>query len=159
MVRLLRAADIEALVDIRRFPNSRRNPDVELAAITAWTQEAGLAYRWEPRLGGRRTLPVGSDAEDTWWRVKQFAAYAAYTRTASFGDALRELIDQSNRQRTAMMCSEAVWWRCHRRIVADVAMIGFSVQVCHLMHDERLVAHPLSEGARLRPDGRVVWDR
>jgi hypothetical protein len=120
-VQLLRAADIEALVDIRRFPNSRHNPDVEMSAITTWAQEAGLVYRCDPRLGGRRRLPAGSDPEDTWWRVKQFAAYAAYTRTAPFGEALTELVVQSERQRTAMMCSEAVWWRCHRRIVADVA--------------------------------------
>jgi uncharacterized protein (DUF488 family) len=158
LVQLLRAADIEALVDIRRFPNSRHNPDVEMSAITAWAQEAGLVYRWDARLGGRRTLPAGSDPEDTWWRVKQFAAYAAYTRTAPFGEALAELVEQSERQRTAMMCSEAVWWRCHRRIVADVAVLKFSVQVCHLMHDGRLVPHTPSEGARLRPDGQIGWD-
>ena len=80
LVQLLRAADIEALVDIRRFPNSRHNPVVEMSAITSWVQDAGLVYRWDPRLGGRRRLPAGSDPEDTWWRVKQFAAYAAYTR-------------------------------------------------------------------------------
>jgi uncharacterized protein (DUF488 family) len=56
-----------------------------------------------------------------------------------------------------MMCSESVWWRCHRRIVADVAVVKFSVKVCHLMHDGRLVPHPPSEGARLRPDGQIVW--
>ena len=156
--RLLQNAGIEALVDIRRFPNSRHNPDVEQTAIAAWATEAGLDYRWDPRLGGRRTLPAGSEPQDTWWRVEQFAAYAAYTRTASFGEALSELIEQSERQRTAMMCSEALWWRCHRRIVADVAMIAYSVPVYHLMQDERLVAHSPSDGARLRQDGHVVWD-
>jgi uncharacterized protein (DUF488 family) len=90
LVDLLRAADIEALVDIRRYPNSRRNPDVETNAITAWATDAGLSYRWEPRLGGRRTLPAGEDPEDTWWRVQQFAAYAAYTRTPDFAEAASE---------------------------------------------------------------------
>ena len=158
LLRLLQGAEVEALVDIRRFPNSRHNPDVETSAIAGWAAEAGLDYRWDSRLGGRRTLPAGCEREDTWWRVKQFAAYAAHTRTEVFGVAFGDLIEQSTRQRTAMMCSEAVWWRCHRRIVADVAVMTVSTQVCHLMHDGRLLDHPTSEGARLRPDGHVVWD-
>ncbi|MEO3761667.1 DUF488 domain-containing protein [Mycobacterium sp. B14F4] len=158
LVRLLQGAGIEALVDIRRFPNSRHNPDVEKDVIAAWAAEAGLDYRWEARLGGRRTLPAGSEPEDTWWRVRQFSAYAAYTRTAPFGDAMGELIEQSDRRSTAMMCSEAVWWRCHRRILADVAVIAWSEPVFHLMHDGRRVAHAPSDGARLRPDGHLVWD-
>ena len=157
LVELLTGAGVEALVDIRRYPNSRRNPDVATEAITAWAADAGLDYRWDARLGGRRRLPADTEPEDTWWRVKQFAAYAAYTRTAEFGEALDELLAQSRRQRTAMMCSEAVWWRCHRRIVADVAVVKFSTEVFHLMHDGRLRAHPPSEGARLRDDGQLVW--
>ncbi len=157
LVALLTGAEVEALVDIRRYPNSRRNPDVATEAITAWAADAGLDYRWDARLGGRRRLPADTEPEDTWWRVKQFAAYAAYTRTAEFGEALDELLAQSRRQRTAMMCSEAVWWRCHRRIVADVAVVKFSTEVFHLMHDGRLRAHPPSEGARLRDDGQLVW--
>ncbi|KUH67328.1 hypothetical protein AU184_16750 [Mycolicibacterium novocastrense] len=158
LARLLGEAEVEALVDIRRYPNSRHNPDVERTAITEWAGKAGLAYRWEQRLGGRRSLPAGSEPEDPWWRVKQFAAYAAYTRTEEFHDALAELIEQSKQGRTAMMCSESVWWRCHRRIVADVAVLRFSVPVEHLMHDGRLVPHEPSEGARIRDDGLVVWD-
>ncbi|MGV0872082.1 DUF488 domain-containing protein [Mycolicibacterium sp. XJ879] len=154
---LLTDAEVEALVDIRRYPNSRHNPDVETGAITAWAAEAGLDYRWDARLGGRRRLPADTEPEDTWWRVKQFAAYAAYTRTDEFGEAFAELLEQSQQQRTAMMCSEAVWWRCHRRIVADVAVVKFDVPVCHLMHDGRLREHPASEGAQLRDDGQLVW--
>lgn len=155
---LLRDAGVEALVDIRRYPNSRHNPDVATTAIAEWAPAAGLDYRWEQRLGGRRSLPAGAETEDPWWRVKQFAAYAAYTRTDAFADALGELVEQSQRQHTAMMCSESVWWRCHRRIVADVAVLKLSVPVGHLMHDGRIVAHPPSEGARIRDDGLVVWD-
>ncbi|OBB18258.1 DUF488 family protein [Mycolicibacterium elephantis] len=157
LVELLTGAEVEALVDIRRYPNSRRNPDVATEAITAWAADAGLDYRWDARLGGRRRLPADTEPEDTWWRVKQFAAYAAYTRTAEFGEALDELLAQARRQRTAMMCSEAVWWRCHRRIVADVAVVKCSTEVCHLMHDGRLRPHPPSEGARLRDDGQLMW--
>ncbi len=157
LVHLLHSAGIEALVDIRRFPNSRHNPDVEMTTMTEWTRDAGLAYRWDERLGGRRRLPAGEEPEDGWWRVGQFAAYAAYTRTAQFEEALTELVEQSKQQPTAMMCSESVWWRCHRRIVADVAMLRFDVEVCHLMHDGRLVPHTPSDGARIRPDGQVGW--
>ncbi|KUI00692.1 hypothetical protein AU189_17520 [Mycolicibacterium acapulense] len=158
LAKLLYEAEVEALIDIRRYPNSRHNPDVAMAAITEWADEAGLSYRWEQRLGGRRSLPSGSEPEDPWWRVKQFAAYAAYTRTEEFDAAMGELVEQSQRQHTAMMCSESVWWRCHRRIVADVAMLRYSVPVMHLMHDGRLVPHEPSDGARIRDDGLVVWD-
>lgn len=154
---LLTDAEVEALVDIRRYPNSRHNPDVETGAITAWAADAGIDYRWDARLGGRRRLPADAEPEDTWWRVKQFAAYAAYTRTEEFGEALAELLEQAKTQRTAMMCSEAVWWRCHRRIVSDVAVVKFDVPVCHLMHDGRLRDHPASDGAQLRDDGQLVW--
>ena len=102
-------------------------------------------------------MPAGESPVDTWWRVQQFAAYAAYTRTASFAEALSELVEQTRRQHTAMMCSEAVWWRCHRPILADVATLEYSVPVRHLMHDGRLVAHVPSEGARMRDDGQLVW--
>ena len=158
LTKLLRNADIEAIVDIRRFPHSRHNPDVEAAALSSWLPEAGIAYRIEPRLGGRRRLPADNVTEDTWWQVQQFTAYAAYTRTPPFLDAITELLDQASLQRTAMMCSESVWWRCHRRLVADVATLSFRARVYHLMHDLRLQTHIPAKGARLRPDGRVVWD-
>lgn len=156
---LLVAAEVEALVDIRRYPGSRRNPDVATDTLAVWVPAAGIDYRWEPRLGGRRRLPAGAEVEDSWWRVEQFAAYAAYTRTSEFGAALADLLSQAGRQRTAMMCSESVWWRCHRRLVADVATLLFGVTVCHLMHDGRLMSHPPAEGARVRSDGHLVWDR
>jgi uncharacterized protein (DUF488 family) len=157
LVELLRGADVDALVDIRRYPNSRHNPDVAVEAITVWAAEAGLSYRWDARLGGRRRLPAGTEPVDNWWRVQQFAAYAAYTRTAPFEAALDELLAQSRDRRTAMMCSEAVWWRCHRRIVADVAVVKHGVDVWHLMHGGKLVAHEPSEAAHLRDDGAVEW--
>jgi uncharacterized protein (DUF488 family) len=155
---LLRGAEVEALVDVRRYPGSRRNPDVSSEALAEWLPAAGIAYRAEPRLGGRRRLPADAAVEDPWWQVEQFAAYAAHTRTPEFGDALAELVEQAAGTRTAMMCSESVWWRCHRRLVADVVVLRGLDDVRHLMHDGRLVPHPPAEGARIRPDGAVVWD-
>jgi uncharacterized protein (DUF488 family) len=154
---LLHTANIDALVDIRRYPNSRHNPDVETSALEAWTRAARIEYRWEERLGGRRRLPADTEPEDSWWRVAQFAAYAAYTRTDPFGEALGALLEQAAECSTAIMCSESVWWRCHRRLVAEVATLRFGVEVSHLMHDGRLVPHTPAEGARLRADGQVVW--
>ena len=158
LAELLQAAGVEALVDIRRYPGSRRNPDVAADALADWLPRAGIAYRTEPRLGGRRRLPPDAPREDPWWRVEQFAAYAAHTRTAEFAKALDDLLEQAAGARTVMMCSESVWWRCHRRLVADVVVLGRRGEVGHLMHDGRLVGHPVAEGARLRPDGAVVWD-
>lgn len=154
---LLRDAGVAQLVDVRRFPGSRANPAVSRDALPAWLPGQGIDYRWEERLGGRRTLPPG-DTEDPWWQVDAFRAYAAHTRTAEFREALDAVLAEAGRRRVAVMCSESVWWRCHRRVVADVAVLAHGVTVRHLMHDGRLTEHKPSEGARLRPDGLVVWD-
>ncbi len=156
---LLTAAGIEALVDIRRYPGSRRNPDVAADALTEWLPDLGIAYRAEPRLGGRRRLPVDAPREDPWWQVEQFAAYAAHTRTPEFQAALVDLMALAEGARTAMMCSESVWWRCHRRLVADVVHLQLDRTVEHLMHTGRIVPHEPAAGARRRADGAVVWDR
>ena len=157
---LLVEAAVELVVDVRRFPGSRHNPDARREALEEWLPGRGIAYRWEERLGGRRRLPAQEDAEspDRWWRVAQFRAYAAGTRTPVFAEALEQLLADVAPRRTVIMCSEAVWWRCHRRIVADVAMLRYAVPARHLMHDGRLTDHPVSEGGRVRDDGAVVWD-
>lgn len=153
---LLRGAALNEVVDIRRFPHSRHNPDVESDAMTQWLPRNGIAYSQDGRLGGRRRLPAGTVSEDPWWRVPQFAAYAAHTRTTELEDALREIIDR--RDQVAVMCSESVWWRCHRRLVADVAVLRWDVPVEHLMHDGRLMPHTPSPGARIGRGGQVFWD-
>jgi uncharacterized protein (DUF488 family) len=151
---LLTGAGVEQLVDVRRFPGSRNNPDVSREALEAWVPALGIGYRWDQRLGGRRNLPKGEPVEDGWWTVAQFAAYAAHTRTPEFATAMDELLDEPGR--VAVMCSESVWWRCHRRLIADVAVLGRDVPVQHLMPDSRLAPHRPSEGAVL-VDGAVRW--
>ena len=98
-------------------------------------------------------MPVADD----WWTVAQFAAYAAHTRTAEFTAALDEVLAEAGSSTVAVMCSESVWWRCHRRLVADVAVLGRRVPVAHLMPDGRLTPHRPSEGAVLGDDGEVRW--
>ncbi len=149
-------AGVASLVDVRRFPGSRNNPDVGREALAAWLPDAGIRYRWEERLGGRRRLPPGQPVADGWWTVAQFAAYAAHTRTPEFAAALDEVLDEAATRTVAVMCSESVWWRCHRRLIADVAVLARGVPVTHLMPDGRLTPHRPSGGAVVT-DGVVRW--
>ncbi|MGY1651806.1 DUF488 domain-containing protein [Geodermatophilus sp. SYSU D01119] len=153
----LTAAGVAALVDVRRYPGSRGNPDVRREALEEWLPAAGIGYRWEQRLGGRRRLPPGEPVADGWWTVAQFAAYAAHTRTAEFAAALDEVLAEAATATVAVMCSESVWWRCHRRLVADVAVLARGVPVHHLVPDGRLAPHHPSEGAVRGGDGLVRW--
>jgi uncharacterized protein (DUF488 family) len=153
----LTAAGVERLVDVRRFPGSRNNPDVSREALEEWLPAAGIAYRRDERLGGRRTLPAGEPVEDSWWTVAQFAAYAAHTRTPEFTAALDDVLAEAAADVVAVMCSESVWWRCHRRLVADVAVLGRDVPVTHLMPDGRLTPHRPSAGAVVDAAGAVRW--
>src|SRR4051794_28918520 len=152
----LTGAGVTRLVDVRRFPASRNNADVAREALAQWLPAAGIDYRWDERLGGRRHLPKGEPVEDGWWTVAQFAAYAAHTRTPEFGAALDEVLVEAAGGVTAVMCSESVWWRCHRRLIADVAVLARGVPVTHLMPDGRLTPHRASEGAVLSA-GVVRW--
>jgi uncharacterized protein (DUF488 family) len=152
----LTAAGVDQVVDIRRFPGSRNNPDVGRESLEQWLPDLGIGYRWDARLGGRRRLPAGEPVEDGWWTVAQFAAYAAHTRTPEFAAALDEVLAESARSIVAVMCSESVWWRCHRRLIADVVVLARGVPVSHLMPDGRLTPHRPSEGAVVSGD-EVRW--
>jgi uncharacterized protein (DUF488 family) len=156
LARLLREAGVVAVVDVRSAPGSRRDPDMGRQRLARWMPDEGFAYRWEPRLGGWRK--ASPDSPDTVWRNASFRGYAAHTRTPEFVAAMDELTDEADRPRTAVMCSEAVWWRCHRRLIADFAVLARGMRVRHLMHDGRLTAHPPTPGVRLRGDGLLVYD-
>ena len=160
LTRLLRSASVARVVDVRRFPGSRSNPDVRREALEAWLPDAGIGYRWEERLGGRRHLrkDAAAASPDTWWEVPAFRAYAGWTRGEDFAAAMAALLAESAGARTAVMCAEALWWRCHRRLVADVAVLAHGAQVWHLMPDGARRAHVPAAGARLLSPGRVVWD-
>ncbi len=125
-------------------------------ALASWLPALGVAYRWEERLGGRRRLDPGQPAEDGWWTVAQFAAYAAHTRTPEFDAALDDVLAAAAQATVAVMCSETVWWRCHRRLIADVAVLGRGVPVDHLMPGGRLSPHRPSDGAVIS-GGLIRW--
>lgn len=158
---LLQEAGIAQLVDVRRYPGSRTNEAAARGAVEEICAEAGIGYRWDERLGGRRRLTKEEDAAspDTWWRVAQFRAYAGWTRSEDFREGIQELREEVARSRTAVMCSEAVWWRCHRRLIADVMLMEHEVEVADLMPNGTQRPHQPSDGARLGEDGHVVWDR
>ena len=157
MLELLDTVGIRELVDVRTAPGSRRNPDVARDEMSCWLPEHGIEYRWERRLGGWRKPPP--DSPDTGLRNRSFAGYAAYMRTQDFLDAVRILLDEAGDRATTVLCSESVWWRCHRRMIADFAVLSAQWPVLHLMHDGRVCEHRPTDVARVRIDGLLVYDR
>jgi uncharacterized protein (DUF488 family) len=155
---LLHGAAVRLLVDVRTAPGSRRHPHVARAALAEWLPAAGIDYRWEKDLGGfRRPRP---DSPDVVWQEPMFRGYAAWTRQEPFRAALDRVLAAATDcpGGTVVMCSEAVWWRCHRRLIADVAVLLHDVRVLHLMHDGRSPPHRPTAGARVTPDGLVYDD-
>ncbi|HEV3134770.1 MAG TPA: DUF488 domain-containing protein [Acidimicrobiia bacterium] len=152
---LITGAGIEIIVDVRSFPASRRNPQFRREAMERWLPDAGVAYRWEPRLGGRRR--PRPDSPNGALRVPAFRGYADHMETAEFRDAVDELLAEAGTRPAAVMCAESLWWRCHRRLLADAAVLLRGAAVEHLFHDGRLDQHRPTAEARV--DGRrLVYD-
>jgi uncharacterized protein (DUF488 family) len=150
------AAGIDVVVDIRRYPGSRRYPQFSGDAMAAWLPEHGLEYRWLESLGGRRTLR--SDSPNIVLRNEQFRAYADHMASQEFAEGVAEVCALTAERAVAVMCAESVWWRCHRRLLADHLVLAENIVVEHLFHDGRLVAHPVTGGARVAGD-HVVYDQ
>jgi uncharacterized protein (DUF488 family) len=146
---------VGSIVDVRRFPGSRRNPQFGRDEMNHWLPDVGVAYRWMEPLGGRRK---GSpESLNTGLRNAQFRAYADYMSSTEFPAAADELLGLASAALVGVMCSEAVWWRCHRRLLADHIVLVAGLRVEHLFHDGRLADHPITPGAR-RADGHVLYD-
>ncbi|WP_298252198.1 DUF488 family protein [uncultured Arthrobacter sp.] len=152
---LLQEAGVRALVDVRIGPGSRKFPHFGKDSLDQWLPAAGIAYRWEKDLGGfRKLLP---DSPDVVLRNESFRAYAGYMRSGEFTTALAELLVQARETRTVIMCSETVWWRCHRRLIADNAALLHGVAVEHLMPGGKLSLHPPTQGVRVAGE-ELVYD-
>jgi uncharacterized protein (DUF488 family) len=149
---LLRAHRIEAVADIRRYPASRRLPHFGAEVLEAALTESGVTYVWMPALGGRRRPTPGAPA--TAWRTDGFKGFAEYLRTADFAEALDGLLNLAGGFRTVMMCAEALWWRCHRRLIADV-LVSLGVPVSHIT-DRGAEPHRLVSPARMA-DGMLTY--
>lgn len=152
---LLSDVAVECLVDIRAFPGSRRNPQYSRDAMEEWLPAAGVDYRWARSLGGRRRS--SGDSVHVALRNASFRAYADYMETREFSVGVERLLSLAATTNVAVMCSESVWWRCHRRLLADHLTGVHGVPVRHLMHDGRLTEHPRTDGARI-VGGAVVYD-
>lgn len=149
LVDALAAWEVETLVDIRHFTRSRANPQFDAAPLRRRLARAGIAYREMPDLGGRRGRDRTVDpARNAGWQHPAFKNYADYAETEAFRRALDELLALARRTTCAIMCAEVLWWRCHRRIVADYAITrGF--RVLHIFTATK------AERARRTPFARV----
>jgi len=150
---LLAAYRIEAIADVRRFPGSRRYPHFASEALAKSLPAHDIAYQWMPKLGGRRK--VQPDSPNTAWHNASFQGYADYTATAEFAEGLAELLKLAASKRTALMCAEAVWWRCHRSIIADVLKLR-GIEVIHIVDATHTTVHPYTSPARI-VDGRLSY--
>jgi uncharacterized protein (DUF488 family) len=146
---LLRAGGAEAIVDIRRYPSSRRHPHFSREALSASLGEQ-IAYLHLPELGGRRRPQP--DSPHTGWTQGGFRGYADHLRSDEFAAGLRQLEKMATGARTAVMCAEGMWWRCHRRLVADVLLLR-DWKVQHLLPEGRTVGHELPDFAVPGDDG------
>ncbi|NYH91937.1 DUF488 family protein [Actinopolymorpha rutila] len=158
-VELLRGAGITTVVDVRTAPGSRRHPQFSRAELERWLPEHGIGYRWERRLGGFRK--VAPDSPDSAWRNDAFRGYAGHMRTAEFLAGIDDLlagVAEDSSGATAIMCSESLWWRCHRRMIADFLELVRGVEVRHLFPDGSEAAHQPGPGVRVRSDGLLVYD-
>jgi uncharacterized protein (DUF488 family) len=143
---LLQGAGVELVVDVRTAPGSRRHPHVARAQLENWLPAAGLAYRWERELGGWRK--PAEDSSNVALRHPAFRGYADYMETPPFWQALDRLLQEAATRPTAAMCSESLWWRCHRRLLSDAAVLARSVEVVHIGSDGGLSPHVVTEGVR-----------
>jgi uncharacterized protein (DUF488 family) len=143
---LLRAHDVEGIADVRRFPASRRHPHFSSEALATALAADGVAYRHFPELGGRRT--ARADSINTAWQHPAFRAYADYMETTEFVLGVEALLQFAEGRRVAVMCAEAQWWRCHRRLIAD-ALVARGIEVQHIMSPTKAPRHELTSFARL----------
>lgn len=156
VLEMLRSNEITDLVDVRSYPSSRKFPQWNQAAIVE-ALPTGIAYRWLRQLGGRRHTPKGTPSVNDAWRVKAFRDYADYMASHGFAEGLAELIELAEHGRPAIMCSEAVPWRCHRGLITD-ALIVADVDVFDIMSATVTKPAALHDHAHVE-NGRLTYPR
>jgi uncharacterized protein (DUF488 family) len=142
----LAGSRIEIIADVRSVPGSRKYPQYGREALAATLVAQAIGYHWLPALGGRRR--ASRDSPNTAWRNASFRAYADYMSSTEFAQGLAQLLEGSNKGRTAIMCSEALWWRCHRAMIADALCVR-GIEVVHILDAKHRVAHPMTSPARV----------
>lgn len=157
-VAALKAAGVDAVADIRRFPYSRRYPHFNGETLAPALAAEGIAYRHFPALGGRRGKRAdGKPSPHTLWREDAFRNFADYAETAEFRTAFDAVAAMARNGTPAIMCAEAVWWRCHRRIVADY-LLAAGFPVAHIFDAGKCEPATLTPGAAPRPDGTILYE-
>jgi uncharacterized protein (DUF488 family) len=155
---LVRGVGVAHVVDVRSYPGSRRHPHFGRAAMEEWLVAAGVAYSWEPRLGGRRPPVPGS--RHTGLTHDAFRAYAGHMEGPDFAAGVAALLSAAAAAPdggVAVMCAESLWWQCHRRLLADTLVLVHGVGVEHVMPDGRLAPHRPTDAARVE-DAVLVYD-
>jgi uncharacterized protein (DUF488 family) len=152
---LLGSHSIATLADVRSFPSSRKWPHFNQAPLEQSLRNAAIDYRWLKRLGGRRHS-IRPDSPHTAWTHPAFRSYADYMDSDEFRAGIEELEAIASAARTAIMCSEGLWWRCHRRLVSD-RMLTRGWQVMHILPAGKLSPHELTEFARIEGE-RLIYD-
>jgi uncharacterized protein (DUF488 family) len=153
LVRILMAHEISTLIDVRTFPGSRRYPQFNKSALSESLASAEIVYKHEPRLGGRRT--PRKDSHNTAWQNAQFRGYADHMETDEFANGIKELLELARESQTAVMCAEAVWWRCHRSLIADYLKAAGHT-VIHIIDERKIQEHPFTSAARI-VDGELSY--
>lgn len=155
-VALLEAYEIRIIADIRSFPGSRKFPHFNRSDLEKALPAHGVEYLWIPRLGGWRHIRKGFDSPNTGLTSLGFRAYADYMATEEFREGVNELLSAAGRSRTAYMCAEALYWRCHRRLLSDY-LTARGIEVLHIMGPKNLVAHKLSKEAAVTVQWEVIY--
>jgi uncharacterized protein (DUF488 family) len=150
---ILLAHEIKVLVDVRSFPGSRRYPQFNRVTLSESLAKLGIKYRHELRLGGRRR--PRADSHNTAWRNASFRAYADHMETDEFRKGVEELLELARGARTSVMCAEALWWRCHRSLIADY-LKAEGHEVVHILDEKKTEEHPYTSAARVI-DGRLSY--
>ena len=143
---ILTAHEIQVLVDVRSFPGSRRYPQFNRTELSESLARLGIEYKHEPRLGGRRA--PRADSHNTAWRNASFRAYADHMETDEFRQGVEELLELAASARTAVMCAEALWWRCHRSLISDYLKAA-GQSVVHIIDQTKTEEHPFTSAARI----------
>jgi len=151
--KILLAHEIKVLVDVRSFPGSRRLPQFNREALAASLANLGIEYRHEPRLGGRRK--PRADSHNTAWKNASFRAYADHMESEEFRRGVEDLLEVAANERTAVMCAEAVWWRCHRSLIADY-LKAEGHNAIHITDQSKTQEHPFTSAARI-VDGKLSY--
>ena len=157
LIGLLKEAGVASLVDVRSYPRSRTNPQFNSDVLAGALERVGIGYRHMKALGGRRgAQDLGRPSPNGLWRQDAFRNYADYALSPAFGAALGELRARARDTRAAVMCAEALWWQCHRRIITDYLLAAGDV-VLHILGPGKIELAELTPGAEPQPDGSVQY--